>query len=69
MIEQRNEVAMKQRHLLAYYCTLLLPVGALLGAGAGSAVGLPVVLTLLGAAFAVAASRALARSHDRNEIA
>jgi len=65
-MEQRNGVTMKQHHLLAYYCTLLLPVGALLGARAGSAVGLPVVLTFLGAAVAIAGSRALARAHDRN---
>ena len=26
---------MKRRHLFAFYCTLMLPIGAALGAGAG----------------------------------
>lgn len=60
---------MKEHHRVAYYCTLLLPVGALVGAGAGAAVGLPVTLTLLGSASAVAASYALARAAGVREDA
>ncbi len=58
---------MKQHHVCAYYCTLLLPVGVLLGAGAGTACGLPVVLTILGAGAAIAAAYALARTDEGNE--
>lgn len=62
MIKGPNGDAMKQHHLFAFYCTLLLPIGALLGASAGSAAGLPVVLTFLGCVSAIAASHALARA-------
>jgi len=58
---------MKKHHEFAYYCTLLLPVGILIGAGAGRTCGLPVVLTILGAGAAIAASYALARTRNSSE--
>lgn len=62
MIDRPPGGVLKRHHLFAYSCTLLLPVGALLGAGAGSALGLPIALTILGSASAVAASWALVRT-------
>ena len=53
---------MKKRQLFAYYCTLLLPIGALAGAGVGSSLGLPVALTLLGLAAGCIGSHALVRA-------
>ncbi len=53
---------MKRHHLFAFYCSLLVPAGALAGAAAGSAIALPTVLMLLGMVLGVAASYALLRS-------
>jgi hypothetical protein len=53
---------MKKSHLFAYYCTLLLPIGALIGAGIGSEIGWQVPLVVFGAAAGVAASLVLVRS-------
>lgn len=55
-------VDMKRHHLFAFYCSLLVPVGALAGAEAGDAIALPALLMLLGMALGVAASYALLRS-------
>lgn len=57
---------MKKQHLFAYYCTLLLPIGVLAGAGLGSTVGLPVALTFLGIAAAGVGSHALVRASATN---
>lgn len=53
---------MKRRHQFAYYCTLLLPIGALMGVGAGNAIGFPTVVTVFGSASAVAAAWALVQT-------
>lgn len=59
---------MKQHHLFAYYCTLLVPIGALIGAGIGSARGFQVLSTILGTAAGICASYVLMRSSDSAEI-
>lgn len=53
---------MKKHHLFAYYCTLLLPIGALIGAGVGSEIGFQLVTILIGSAIGVIASYVLVRS-------
>ena len=53
---------MKKHHLFAYYCTLLLPIGALIGAGVGSEHGFQLVTILIGSAVGVFASYFLMRS-------
>ena len=58
---------MKKSHLFAYYCTLLLPIGAIVGAGIGSEIGWQIPLVLLGAASGVAASLVLVRTSEPGE--
>ena len=58
---------MKRKHLLAFYCTLLLPIGAIVGAGVGSITDLQVLLTLFGAGLGAASSYLLWRSTTPNE--
>jgi hypothetical protein len=53
---------MKKKHLFVFYCTLLLPIGAIVGAGIGSATGWLVPMVILGSAAGVAASVLLVRS-------
>ena len=58
---------MKKHHLFAYYCTLLLPIGAIIGAGIGSEIGRQVTLTVLGAALGIVASAVVVKSsQDEN---
>ena len=59
---------MKKHHLFAYYCTLLVPIGALIGAGVGSAEGLVVLSTVLGTAAGICVSYFLMRFSDPAEI-
>jgi len=59
---------MKKHHLFAFYCTLLVPIGALIGAGIGSAIGFQVLSTILGAATGICVSFVLMRSSDPAEI-
>lgn len=58
---------MKKHHLFAYYCTLLVPIGALIGAGVGSARGFQVLSTILGVAAGISASFVLMRSSQPAE--
>jgi len=55
---------MKNKHLFAYYCTLLLPIGVLAGAGVDAAIDLPVALTLLGVVAGCVGSLALVRASE-----
>ena len=52
---------MKRSHLFAFYCTLLVPVGALAGLAVGRATALPALLALIGVALGVASSYLLLR--------
>jgi hypothetical protein len=58
---------MKKHHLFAFYCTLLVPIGALIGAGIGSTVGFQVLSTILGAAAGISVSYVVMRSSDPAE--
>jgi len=58
---------MKKHHLFAFYCTLLVPIGALIGAGIGSAAAFQVLSTILGAAAGIWVSYVLMRSSDPAE--
>jgi len=60
-------MSMKTKHQFAYYCTILLPIGALIGAGAGAVAGFPVSLTVLGAGVGIACSWFLVRSMTPGE--
>ena len=53
---------MKKHRLFAFYCTLLLPIGALIGAGVGSESGFQLATILIGSAVGVLASYFLVRS-------
>jgi len=53
---------MKRSHLFAFYCTLLVPVGALAGLGVGRATAFPALLTLVGVALGFAFSYLLLRA-------
>ena len=59
---------MKKHHPFAFYCTLLVPIGALIGAGVGSAIGFQVLSTILGTAVGICASYVIMRSSDSAEI-
>jgi uncharacterized membrane protein YdjX (TVP38/TMEM64 family) len=52
---------MKKHHLFAFYCTLLVPVGALAGLGLGQVVGGSAVLVIIGAVLGFAAAYLLQR--------
>jgi hypothetical protein len=59
---------MKKHHLFAFYCTLLVPVGALVGLGIGQFIGGSVVLVIVGAVLGLAASCLLLRRAAPDEI-
>jgi hypothetical protein len=59
---------MKKHHLFAFYCTLLVPVGALVGLGVGQLFGQSAVLALVGVALGVAASALLLRRTGPDEV-
>lgn len=52
---------MKKHHLFVFYCTLLVPIGALIGAGVGSAQGMQVLATIVGSGAGICASYLLMR--------
>ena len=52
---------MKKHHLFAFYCTLLVPVGALAGLGLGQVIGGSAVLVIIGAVLGLAVSHLLQR--------
>ena len=52
---------MRKQHRFTYFCTLLLPIGAVAGAGLGAVIGFPVVSITLGVAAAMTGSYALVR--------
>ena len=52
---------MKRQFLYAFYCTLLVPVGALAGLGAGQIFGNSAVLVIVGVVLGLAASALLLR--------
>jgi hypothetical protein len=52
---------MKKHHLFAFYCTLLVPVGALAGLGLGRVIGRPALLVIVGAVLGLASSYLLLR--------
>lgn len=58
---------MKKQHLFAFYCTLLVPVGALAGLGIGRVVGNSAVLVIVGAILGFAASYLLLRQTAPDE--
>ena len=59
---------MRRKHLFAFYCTLLLPIGALIGVGAVEVAGVPTVLTVvIGAGLGVVSSYLLLRSTGPGE--
>jgi len=58
----------KKHHLFAYYCTLLVPIGALIGAGIGLARGFQAVLTIVGSVAGLCASYFLMRSSKSSEV-
>lgn len=58
---------MKKHHLFAYYCTLLVPIGALIGAGVGSATRYQLISTVFGTAAGICASYVIMRSSDSAE--
>jgi len=58
---------MKRRHVVAFYCSLLAPCGALLGYGVGSAVGGLGLMTLMGIAAGCGAAFLLAPSSSADE--
>ena len=59
---------MKKHHLVAFYCTLLVPVGALAGLGVGQFIGSPAVLVVVGAFLGLAASYLLQRRSAPDEM-
>lgn len=59
---------MKKHHLIAFYCTLLVPIGVLIGAGVGSAKGMQVLSTIVGLTAGICASYFLMRSSESSEI-
>ena len=58
---------MKKHHLLAFYCTLLVPVGALAGLGLGRIIGGSAVQVIVGAALGLASSFLLLRRSAPDE--
>jgi hypothetical protein len=52
---------MKKHHLFAFYCTLLIPVGALAGLGTGQVIGSSAVPVVFGAVLGLAAACLLQR--------
>lgn len=52
---------MKKHHLFAFYCTLLVPVGAVAGLGLGQVVGSSTILVAVGAVLGLASSYLLLR--------
>jgi hypothetical protein len=52
---------MKKHHLFAFYCTLLVPVGALAGLGIGQVIGSPAILVIVGALLGLCVSYLLQR--------
>ena len=59
---------MKKRHVFAFYCTLLVPVGTLAGNAAGRAMGAPVGLTVAGVVLGAAASYLVLRTTAPGEM-
>ena len=59
---------MKKHHLFTFYCTLLVPIGALIGSGISSPGGFQVLSTILGTAAGLWVSYVLVRSSDPAEI-
>jgi len=59
---------MKRRHLFAFYCTLLVPIGVVAGLGAGQIVGGSAALVIVGAIGGFAASCFLLRRTAPDEI-
>ena len=59
---------MKKHHLFAFYCTLLVPVGALAGLGVGQVFGTSAVLALVGVVLGAAASALLLRRTGPDEV-
>ena len=53
---------MLTKHLFTFYCTLLVPLGALVGLGVGRATGFPAAFTLSGVGVGIALSFLLLRS-------
>jgi len=58
---------MKRKYVFAFYCTLLVPVGALAGIGVGRAAGLPIALTVVGTVLGFASAYLLLRVTSRGE--
>jgi hypothetical protein len=58
---------MKKHHLFAFYCTLLIPVGALAGLGIGQAIGGSAVLAVIGAGLGLGSSYLLLRRSAPDE--
>jgi len=59
---------MKKNHLFAFYCTLFVPVGALVGLGIGQVVGSSAVLVVIGAVLGLACAYLLQRRAAPDEI-
>ena len=58
---------MKQHHRFTFFCTLLLPIGAIIGAGIGSATGFEALAIVLGSATGICASYILMKSSESAE--
>jgi len=58
---------MKKHHLFVFYCTLLVPVGALAGLGVGQVIGGSTVLVIIGAVLGLAAAFLLQRRSAPDE--
>ena len=52
---------MRKHHLFAFYCTLLVPIGALAGLGVGRAIGSPTILVIAGAVLGLASAYLVVR--------
>jgi len=59
---------MKRKPLFAFYCTLLVPVGALAGIGVGRTAGLPTASTIAGVILGFASAYLLLRFTAPEEI-
>ena len=58
---------MKRRHLLLFYCTLLVPVTTLAGIAVGRATAHPVAMAVLGVGLGIGASALLLRGTASDE--
>ena len=58
---------MKKSHLFVFYCTLLLPIGAIIGAGLGAELGWQTPLIICGAAAGLITSWVLVRASEPGE--